>query len=158
QEGDHVKKGDVLFRQDSRDSALRAQQAKAALSGAEVQLRAVAVEHKRGEALIKDNAMNRATCEQLQAKYDGAKVGGEAAEVALQMAEKMVNDAVVGAPCAGVVTQKIKNEGEMLVTMPPGPVLILQDQSTLELRFRLPEASLTKVKQGDHVTAKFEAL
>jgi RND family efflux transporter MFP subunit len=158
EEGDRVKKGDVLFRQDARDAALRAQQAKAGLSAAQVGLRAVEIEYKRGEALIKDNAMNRAQWDQLQARYDGAKAGIEQAQVAVQMAEKMVNDAVVRAPFAGVVVRKLKSEGEMLTTMPPSVVLILQDQLSLDLRFLLPESALTKVKPGDRITARFAAI
>ena len=56
------------------------------------------------------------------------------------------------------MTAKLKNEGEMATMMPPTVVLVVQDQSVLELRFRLPERSLAEVKVGEAVTAKFEAL
>jgi multidrug efflux pump subunit AcrA (membrane-fusion protein) len=42
--------------------------------------------------------------------------------------------------------------------MPPTVVLVVQDQSILELRLRLPEHDLGKVKIGDLVTARFDAL
>jgi RND family efflux transporter MFP subunit len=158
QEGDRVKKGDVLFRQDARDAVLRSLQAKAALAAAEASLAGLETDYKRGEALIKDKAMGRAQWEQLQAAYASAKAGIESARVQVQMADKMVSDAVVRAPFSGVVTQKLKNEGEMLAMMPPSPVLILQDQSSLDLRFRLPEAALTKVKAGDQIIARFVAI
>lgn len=157
-EGDRVKKGDVLFRQDARDAQLQVAQAKNTVAVAEVGLRAMETEYKRGEALIKDNAMNRAQWDQLQARYDGAKVAADQARVAQQMAEKFLSDSVVRAPFGGVVAQKLKNEGEMLTTMPSAVVLILQDQSTLELRFRLPESSLARVKAGDKVVARFTAI
>lgn len=157
-EGDRVKKGDVLFRQDSRDAQLQVAQAKNSLAVAEVGLRALETEYKRGEALLKDNAMNRAQWDQLQSRYDGAKVMVDQAKVGLQMAEKFAADSVVRAPFAGVVAQKLKNQGEMLTTMPPSVVLVLQDQSTLELRFRLPESSLARVKAGDKVVARFVSI
>jgi multidrug efflux pump subunit AcrA (membrane-fusion protein) len=37
-------------------------------------------------------------------------------------------------------------------------VLVVQDQSTLELRFRLPEKALAEIEVGDVVKANFEAL
>jgi multidrug efflux pump subunit AcrA (membrane-fusion protein) len=57
-----------------------------------------------------------------------------------------------------VVTAKMKNEGEMATTMPPTVVLVVQDQSVLELHLRLPESAIAEVKPGDEVTARFEAL
>lgn len=158
EEGTRVKKGQVLFRQDTRDGELRVQQAKAALAGAEVSLRAMTTEYDRSKALFDEKALNRAQWEQMQAKLDGAKVGVEQAKVALQMAEKSVADATVRAPFDGVVTAKLKSVGEMATMMPPTVVLILQQQSVLELRFRLPERALSQVKTGDTITAQFSSL
>ena len=42
--------------------------------------------------------------------------------------------------------------------MPITVVVVVEDQSILELRFRLPEASMTALEPGDTVTAKFEAV
>jgi multidrug efflux pump subunit AcrA (membrane-fusion protein) len=42
--------------------------------------------------------------------------------------------------------------------MPPTIVLVVQDQSVLELRFRLPERALGEIKVGDPITAKFDAM
>lgn len=157
-EGQPVKKGDVLFRQDARDAQLRVQQAKAALSAAEVGFRTAELSKKRADALLKEQAMNQAQYDQAQAAYDGAKVGVDQAKVALEMAEKFLADTVVRAPFAGVITSKQKNPGEMATTMPPTVVLIIQDQEVLELRFRLPERALATVKPGDSFVAHFAAI
>ena len=57
-----------------------------------------------------------------------------------------------------MVVSKLKSEGEMATMMPPTVVLVVQDQSVLELRFRLPERALTQIKMGEAVRVKFEAL
>jgi multidrug efflux pump subunit AcrA (membrane-fusion protein) len=80
------------------------------------------------------------------------------AEVTLAMADKTLTDAAVKSPIDGVVTAKQKNEGEMATTMPPTVVLVVQDQSVLELHLRLPEHALGQVKVGDVVTARFDAV
>jgi RND family efflux transporter MFP subunit len=157
-EGDRVRKGMVLFRLDDRDAALRVEQARAAREAARVNLRAVQTEYDRTKPMFDEKAVNRMQWDQLVARLDGAKVGVQQAEVALSMAEKMLADATVRSPIDGVVTAKLKNEGEMATTMPPTVVLVVQDQSTLELRFRLPEHMLGKVKIGDVVTARLDAL
>jgi multidrug efflux pump subunit AcrA (membrane-fusion protein) len=64
----------------------------------------------------------------------------------------------VRSPIDGVVVAKLKSEGEMATMMPATIVLVIQDQSTLELRFRLPERALRYVKIGASVKARFDAL
>lgn len=157
-EGSRVKKGDVVFRLDSGDASLRRQQAAAGLEAARVNLRAVKIEYDRTKALFEQNAVNHAQWDAIQARYDGAVVGVRQAEVALSMAAKSLADTAVRSPIDGVVTAKLKNEGEMATMMPPTIVLVVQDQATLDLRVRLPERSLMSVKPGDTITATFEAL
>jgi RND family efflux transporter MFP subunit len=156
-EGDKVKRGMVLFRQDPRDAQLRVSQARAALASAEVNLKATQTEYDRTKMMFDQKAVNQMQWDQITARLDGAKVGVEQAKVALEMAQKALSDTTVHSPLEGVVTAKLKNEGEMATMMPPTVVLVVQDQSTLELRFRLPEKSLTELKTGDTVTANFEA-
>jgi multidrug efflux pump subunit AcrA (membrane-fusion protein) len=46
----------------------------------------------------------------------------------------------------------------MATMMPPTIIAIIQDQDTLDLRFRLPEKALATVKAGSTVKARFAAL
>jgi multidrug efflux pump subunit AcrA (membrane-fusion protein) len=46
----------------------------------------------------------------------------------------------------------------MATMIPPSVVLVIQDQRVLELRFRLTERALTRVKPGDTVRATFGAI
>ena len=157
-EGDRVKKGEVLFRLDTGDLELRRQQAAAALESARVQQRAAKTELDRSRTLLEAKALNRAQWDQIEARHDGAVAAARQASVALSMAQKALGDATVRAPFDGVVTAKLKSVGEMATMMPPTVVVVVQDQSVLELRFRLPERLLTKVNQGVTVQAKLEAL
>jgi RND family efflux transporter MFP subunit len=157
-EGDVVKKGTVVFRQDMRDAALRIEQAKVALDAARVNLRASETDYQRTKAMFEQKAMNQVQWDQAQTRFDAAKVQVQQAEVALSVANKALADATVRSPIDGVVVAKLKNEGEMATMMPPTIVLVIQDQSTLELRFRLPERALRFVKIGGSVKAKFDAL
>lgn len=157
QEGDRVKKGDLLFRLRGEDFELRVQQAQAGLKSAEVGLAAVKVEYDRTQRLLEKNAVNQATWDQVQAQYQGAQVGVEAARVGLAMAQKARADAAVRSPINGVITAKLKSPGEMVTMMPPSVVVVVEDHSTLELRFRLPEGSLSDVKVGDTLQAEFTA-
>jgi RND family efflux transporter MFP subunit len=157
-EGDQVKKGQLVFRQDTRDAALRVEQAKVQLESAKVNLRANETDYQRTKAMFEQKAMNQMQWDQAQSRLDGARVGVQQSEVALNVANKALADATVRSPIDGVVVSKQKSEGEMATMMPPTIVLVIQDQSTLELRFRLPERALRYVKIGANIKARFDAL
>jgi RND family efflux transporter MFP subunit len=157
-EGDIVKKGQLLFKLRTSDLALHVQQAQAAVKSAEVGLAAAKVEFDRMQRLLEQNAVERAQYDRVKAQHDGAAVGAEQARVALAQARRMLSDATVKAPIGGVVTAVLKNAGEMATMMPPTVVVVIEDQSTLEVRFRLPEASMATLRAGDLVQLDFEAI
>jgi len=156
-EGDTVKKGQVLFRLRSADLALRIKQAETQLAGAKVQEAAVKTEHDRTQRLFEQRAVDQAQWDRIQAQYRSAQIAVEQAQVGLSLARQALGDAVVRAPISGVVTAKLKSAGEAVSMMPPTTVLVIEDQSSLELRFRLPEAALSSVAVGTTVHIRFAA-
>lgn len=157
-EGDRVKKGQIVVQLDPRDASLRLQQARASLDAAQVGLRGVQVEYDRTKTLFEQNAIPKAIWDQVQTRFDGAKVGVQQAQVAVSMAAKMATDTTLRSPIDGVVTAKLKNVGEMATMMPPTVVIVIQDQSSLELRFRVPERELPHLEVGKEVAARIGGL
>jgi RND family efflux transporter MFP subunit len=157
-EGDRVKRGDPLFKQDTRDLQLRVEQARVGLEAAKINLRGLEAEYARSKTLLEGNALNRAQWDQIQTRYDSARIGVEQSQVSLQMAQKALDDATVRSPIDGVITAKLKSEGEMATMMPPTVVVIVQNLDTLDLKFRLPEHALATVKPGATLHARFGAL
>lgn len=157
-ENSKVKKGQVLFQLDSRDQQLMKRQAMTQLRGAELQLKTAQREYDRLKGLVAQNALPQQQLDQLEAQVDGAKLQIEAAKNSIAMTSKQINDAAARSPLTGVVIKKLMNVGEYATMMPPSPVVIVQDQATLELKFRLPERTLTSVKPGDPVTVKIPSL
>ncbi|HTE50497.1 MAG TPA: efflux RND transporter periplasmic adaptor subunit [Kofleriaceae bacterium] len=158
EEGDHVKKGQVLYRMRTTEIGLGVQQAEAALRSAQVGLSATKVEHDRMQRLLEQKATEQAQFDRVKAQYDSAAVGVEQGKVALAQARRRMTDASVRSPIDGVVTDVRKNAGEMATMMPITIVLVVENQSTLELRFRMPESALAAVAPGDEVRARFEAV
>jgi RND family efflux transporter MFP subunit len=157
-EGDLVKKGDVLFRTDTRDAVLMRKAAQTQLDGARLQLKTSQREYDRIAGLVAQNAMPRAQLDQLEAQVDGAKVSIAAAQNQLAMATKMIADATSRSPIDGVVVRKLMSAGEYAGAMPPSPVVVLEDQATLELKFPLPERAITSIRAGDVVAVQLPAI
>ncbi|MBT8491754.1 MAG: efflux RND transporter periplasmic adaptor subunit [Deltaproteobacteria bacterium] len=157
-EGDVVKKGQLLFRLRAADLALRIKQAEAALATAKVQLSSVATEYQRTERLFEQKAVDRAQWDRVQSQHDAAKAGVDQAKVSVSLARQALGDAAVRSPIAGIITRKLKSAGEAVSMMPPTTVLIVEDHSKLELRFRLPEKALKEVREGSELSANFTAI
>jgi RND family efflux transporter MFP subunit len=154
--GDIVEEGQIIARLDRRDAHLRARQAAAALKAAKVQLSAAQRESNRITKLGTSVASSRA--DQAATALEGAVAGVEAAQVALDMARKAERDADVRAPYSGLVVQVLKSEGEWVTTMPPSPVVVLAEVTPIDLHVDAPEHLLSRIKVGDKVTARFDAL
>jgi RND family efflux transporter MFP subunit len=157
-EGATVKKGAPLFTQDSRQMVLSRDQAAAAVRAAEINLSSTQIEYDRIKQLVASDAANRVQLEQVQARLEAQKVMLRQAKVGLDQANTMVADATVRAPIDGIVVDKLVSEGETATMMPPTIVLVIQDQSTLELRFRMPEKALAELKPGKKIKATFAAV
>jgi membrane fusion protein (multidrug efflux system) len=157
-EGQPVKKGDVLFRLDSRDAALAKRSAETQLRGARLALQTQETEHKRIASLVAQNAAPRQQLDQLAAAVEAARVQIAAAQDAVAIATKGIADATVRSPISGVVLEKKLSVGEYASMAPASPVLVLQDQATLELKFRLPERALATIHRGDKVRVRIPAL
>jgi RND family efflux transporter MFP subunit len=157
-EGDKVKKGEVLFRTDSSQAASAVSQAKAGVASAQVALDSAKLDFNRTEQLYKSGAVAPATYDQVKSRYDGAGAAVDQAKAALSAAEQALADTVVRSPIDGVVTAKLKNVGEVATLMPPTTVLVVQDVVHLELRARLPERALGHIEPGDRIQVSLPAL
>lgn len=158
EEGAKVKKGDVLFQLDSRDALLMKKQAMNQLAGAELQLRTAQREYDRVKGLVGQNAVPQQQLDTLEAQVDGAKLAIAAAQTSIAMTSKSIGDAAARSPLTGVVIKKLMNVGEYATMMPPSPVVIVQDQAALDVKFRLSERALTAVSAGDAVTVRLPSL
>lgn len=126
-EGDRIKKGQVLIRLDPKDFLLDVDRAKAALETAHAELERA--EHdleqksqdwRRLSALYERKAIAKHRYDAMKAAFSMAQSKVKACqskikerEAELKLAEKRYQDSVVRAPFDGVVTKKLLSEGEI---------------------------------------------
>lgn len=158
QEGQRVKKGQVLFRLDGRSTRLGVAQAETSLQGAQIARDNAKRELERQQQLAAKGTIAAAVLERTESAFNSAENGVNQAAVMLSMARRGSSDSAVISPIDGIVAHKLKDVGETVTMMPPTTVVIIQDQSILEVRARVPEAALRLVHEGDQITAHFTAL
>lgn len=158
EEGQLVKKGQPLFRLDATNSYLQVKQAEAALAQAKVALSRADLEMGRMKPLVDQGAVSPANWDNVRIGQEQARVGVQQAQAALSSARAFAADTTVVAPFSGVVSAKKKNAGETVTMMPVTTVVVLQDISKIEVRVKLSENALTRVKAKDPMVVKFASL
>ena len=150
-EGDRVRTGDPLVTFDLKDVNLRLRQARAALEGAKIQRDSAVLDRDRTKTLVDANAAAKA-------QFDAVDFRARGAEVAVEMSEKAVRDAVVRAPYDGVIVRRIVNEGDYATTMPPTSLIVIEETGVLDLRILAPSSEMNRIRVGDPVTVGFPSL
>lgn len=148
EEGDHVKKGQLLFRLDGAQASLAVEQAKAAVATAQVGYDAAKLDLQRATELVAKGSIAPASFDQAKAAHDRGLTGLTQVKVGLQVAQRGLADTAIYAPIDGVVTAKLKNLGETVTMVPPTTVLVVQDVDKLELRANVPEKALASLQTG----------
>jgi len=156
--GSRVKQGQILFRIDDREAGLRLAQARTQRAAAAQQLASTEVEYRRTKLLFDQKAASPQQWDQINAQVDAARVGVAQADNGVALAAKAVADTTATAPITGVVVARHVALGDYVSDAPPTQVLVLQDQATLDLKFRLPERALASVQVGDALTVALPAL
>jgi RND family efflux transporter MFP subunit len=156
-DGDIVRNGQALVVLDTRDFALRTQQAEAALAGAKVQLDSAKLDWNRTKALLDDKAVPQAQFDMVDARWKGAQAGVAQAETAVAMGRKALRDATIHAPFGGIIVKRMVNEGEYASVMPATPLVIIEEVDPLDLRVQVPSTEMDRVRAGATVKVRFPA-
>ena len=132
--------GAVLARLDPADLQLALRSAEADLAGAQAQAAQAQADAARSRVLLAQGwtAVSADEAKQATARLATQKV--ESAKAALALAHNHLDDAVLRAPDAGVVTTVVADPGTMLAT--GQTVLRLASLDALEVEVQVPEAAV----------------
>ncbi|MBI2383600.1 MAG: efflux RND transporter periplasmic adaptor subunit [Gammaproteobacteria bacterium] len=177
EEGQQVKVGQVLARID--DSNARAQlalaqsqlaAARTALAEVRVQLAEAERQLKRTQELAQQKLVSQAALDAAQANVDGLRArldstqsNVDVAERSAEVQQRLVEDTVVRAPFAGVITVKNAQMGEMISPLSAGGagtrtgIGTLVDMESLEIEVDVNENFINRVQAGQPVTAALNA-
>ena len=131
-EGQRVKKGAVLARLDPRDL-------KAKYDGEIAKLRQAKAEYERSSALYEAQNTSLAELQVNQRRFEVQKTS-------VRQAQKALQDTRLVAPFSGKIAKKLVKDFQNVQAKEP--ILILQDNSSLEMVINLPERDLTGSKRG----------
>jgi HlyD family secretion protein len=176
EEGKRVEAGQILARVDDMNIKASLRLAEAQLSAAKfalhethVRLKEADLQLKRTADLAKSNIATQADLDHAEAEAHSLKARLEKQHVDVTVAEREVavwqqqlDDTVIRAPFAGIVTSKNAQPGEMISPMSAGGftrtgICTIVDMTSLEIEIDVSESYINRVEPGQPVEAKLDA-
>jgi RND family efflux transporter MFP subunit len=167
--GQYVKQGTVLVKLRGVDAGLRLDEARAATTRAEANVRLVETQNtlaqttaERYERLLATGDLSREVADQAKTQAETSKQNVATARASLAeahaqlaLAEKAVADVVVNAPFSGFISARNVSVGEYV--QPSTPVVKLLKVDPLRLQLVVPGIETGHVSRGQKVTATVDA-
>ncbi len=177
EEGDHVKAGQIIAKLD--DTNIRAaldqasaqlEYAKAGLAETEVNLGNAEREFERQSSLVAQHFVSQSALDTARTARDALRAQLETRKSNIQVSERNVNfaqrnldDTIVRAPFAGVVTVKAAQPGEIVSPISAGGgftrtgIGTIVDMDSLEIQVDVNENFINRVTPAQRVNAKLNA-
>jgi len=148
-EGDVVKKGDIIASLESSELSASLDQAKAIELTAKVKLDNSKKNYDRATKLKKKRMISDQEFDTMKSAYDGANSDYSRAVAARRLAEIALNEATIRAPISGTILTKVADTGDLMA--PFATVVTMADLSVLDLMLYVPETKFGRVMLKDYV-------
>ena len=152
EEGDHVKKGQVLMRLDTVNEALKVKKAELALEREKIERKKLLSEYSRTKTMHERSTASKEELEKARRELDIAELAVQEAEIDFEQATRKLESTVIESPFDGTVAGIEKKSGDSAI---PGDGLVrVIDAQQLLLVTSVSSDYYGMVKPGMGVTLK----
>jgi len=145
-EGDAVQAGQVIARIDPTEYLARVKQAQQQAESAKGQLDIAKRNYDNNRSLVDQGFISRTALDTSAASLASAQANYQAAQAGADVAAKTLEDAVLRAPIAGQISQRLAQPGERVGV--DARIVEIVNGSKLELETALSPADSMRVRQG----------
>jgi multidrug efflux pump subunit AcrA (membrane-fusion protein) len=147
-EGDRVARGDLLVRFDVPSAAAEAARHQADIARAEALLENARIAQARARELVEKGIISRREMENADRDVADAHADVARAEAARRASDTAAARAIIRAPFAGVIAQRLHDPGDVVQGIATDPILRLVDPDRLEVTAPIPAADASRVLPG----------
>jgi RND family efflux transporter MFP subunit len=153
-EGDKVTKGQLLARFETTELQAKVNERQSAVDAARAELRWASRDRSDKETLSARNIVSQSAADQARSTAENRTSMVAVSEAQLEVARKNLADAEVRAPFAGIIGERIANQGESLPI--DGKIVALLDTSHVEIAAQMPAADVVRLQVGQAATINLE--
>lgn len=153
-EGDAVKAGQVLAHVDSAEYKARVDQAQRQAEAAKAQIDIAKRQYDNNKALVDQGFISKTALDTSLATLEAAQASYKAAQAGVEVSTKSLDDTVLRAPIAGIVSQRLTQPGERVGI--DAKVLEIVDLGRLELEATLSASDSLQVRVGQAASLQIE--
>jgi RND family efflux transporter MFP subunit len=162
EEGDHVKRGQVIARLEDDDVTATLRRSRADFAAAEAELKDARESLKRHKMLLEKDFVAQADYDTAEARYNRVLASIDSARFAVREAEVAVEYTKIVAPFDGTVLRKNADTGEIMAPLAGAAssraaVVTIADLSSLEVDADVAEANITRVKNEQACEIRLDA-
>jgi len=155
-EGDYVKKGQLIARLDRAELTARVQTIKGEIADARANLEFWTKEHYRIRELYENNAVSEYDFDNAKKELAAARAKLEALEAKLKAQETILGYTDIYAPISGAVARRLVDPG--ILVKPTTEMLVVADMSQMRVQVQAAEEDIPKVKVGTGAIVRIPAL
>lgn len=153
EEGDKVKKGQLLAELDTRPIRLQLEQGKAALAVAEANYKDAKRNVERMERLKQEKAVSDQQYEKIKLAFEAVEAQLQQAKAGLNLVRHNLDVSLMKAPFSGVIASKNAEVGDVINPMmggfsPTSGVLTLMDFSRVKIEIFISYSDIIRIKKG----------
>jgi len=154
-EGDWIKKGDLLLELDRSKLELQLKSRKADLRRAEVELEFAKKHLDRAQALLKKGAISQSDVDNLEERVNLSDSSIEVSKLAIESVEEDLTDTELFATATGQIARRLVSLGE---TVNPAAVLFrLIQLEPIKVLTEITEPYIAEIRAGQQVELQFDA-
>jgi len=146
-EGQEVRKGDILFRLDSRPLRARLKEAEAELARDKSQLDKALADLKRQTVLSSKGYSPETTRDNAAALVDAAKAAVRVSEVAVEIATLNLEYATIHSPINGRTGSILVSVGNVVKANDTQPLLVITETKPINVSFGVPERYIDVIRE-----------
>ncbi|MFH1740628.1 MAG: efflux RND transporter periplasmic adaptor subunit, partial [bacterium] len=156
--GDEVKKGDILVELDSRELKARVAQARQSTVAIGAGLKRIEKDFNRVQRILKadSGAISKAELDRTQAALETARAELIRARRQEDETKTALSYSTLSAPISGRVVERYADPGD--TSRQGEPILRMYDPGTLRLEANVRESIASRLKKGQHLTARIDAI
>ena len=147
QEGKEVRKGDVLFRIDSRPFEATLRQVEATLARDTAQRDQARSQERRYLDLLEKNFVSKEAYAQIRTGADTAEAVVKASQAAIESARLNVEYSTIHSPIDGFAGKVLLQNGNMVKANDTGALVVLNQVRPINVSFAVPEQSLATIRR-----------